>query len=116
MRNLNITSQNAIHPLPVMGILTHVAELAHHDMIYIYHKLQKGTKLTVQKDEDRFWDNDALAVYFGGFKLGYISKKTSGMIQRLIKEGSVINATVKGLSKEKFKPLSELDIEVHVMP
>ena len=79
MRNLQLATNHSA--LPQLGILTHVEELANYDMIYIYHQLQKGTELRIEKDDKRYWDENALAIYFKGFKIGYVSKQTSGMIQ-----------------------------------
>ncbi len=112
MRQLQINTQQA--SLPQLGILTHVDELANYDMIYIYHQLKHGTELTIQKDEQRTWDDNSLAVFYKGFKLGYVSKRTSGMIQKFLNQGNHISATIKTLSKEKYAPLKDMDIEIHV--
>ena len=112
MRNLQLTTQN--RNLPQLGILTHVEELANYDMIYIYHQLQKGTELRIERDEKRTWDENALAIYFKGFKLGYVSKRTSGMVQKCLNKGNYIYASIKSLSKQKYSPFTEMDIQIHV--
>jgi len=112
MRQLQINTQQPV--LPQLGILTHVNELANYDMIYIYHQLKNGTALRIEKDDKRTWDENSLAVFFKGFKLGYVSKRTSGMIQKFIKQGNHISASIKTMNKEKYAPLRELDIQMHV--
>lgn len=112
MRQLQINAQQV--SLPQLGILTHVDELANYDMIYIFHQLNHGAELTIQKDESRTWDENSLAVFYKGFKLGYISKRTSGMIQKFIKQGNHIYATIKSFNKEKYAPLRDMDIQIHV--
>lgn len=112
MRQLQLKTQQAA--LPQLGILTHVNELANYDMIYIYHQLKNGAELSIEKDDKRTWDENALAVFYKGFKLGYVSKRTSGMIQKFIKQGNHIYATIKTLNKEKHAPLRDMDIQIHV--
>lgn len=112
MRQLQINTQQAA--LPQLGILTHVDELANYDMIYIYHQLKNGISLSIEKDEKRTWDDNSLAVFYKGFKLGYVSKRTSGMIQKFIKQGKHISATIRTLNKEKYAPLRDMDIQIHV--
>ncbi len=112
MRNLQIATQPAV--LPQMGILTHVDELANYDMIYIYHQLKNGAELRIERDEKRTWDENSLAVFYKGYKLGYVSQRTSAMIQKLINQGKFIYATIRSLNKDKYTPLREMDIQVHV--
>lgn len=102
-------------PLPQLGILTHVDELTRYDLIYVAHKMSLGTELSIKKDEQRSWDDNALAVYYKNFKLGYVSQKTSEMIRRCLDRGKEIKATVKSLSKQRFLPTSEMDIQVYVL-
>ncbi|MCB9194816.1 MAG: hypothetical protein H6598_01145 [Flavobacteriales bacterium] len=101
--------------LPSLGILTHVDELSRFDMIYVAHKLSLGTELTIKKDEQRSWDDNSLALYYKGFKLGYVSKKTSEIIRRCMDKGKEIKAFVKSLSRQKFLPMAEMDIQIYVM-
>lgn len=101
--------------LPQMGILTHVSELTRYDMIYVAHKMQNGVELSLKKDENRSWDENALAIHYKGFKLGYVSKKTSQIVRKCLDKGKEIKATVKSLSKNKFAPTAEMDIQIYVM-
>lgn len=84
-------------------------------MIYVAHKMQNGVELNLKKDEQRSWDENALAIYYKGFKLGYVSKKTSELVRRCLEKGKEIKATVKSLSKQKFLPTAEMDIQIYVM-
>lgn len=107
------TSTN--QPLPKLGILTHVEELTRYDLIYVAHKMKNGVELMLKKDEARSWDENSLVIYYKGFKLGYVSKRTSMMIRKFIDTGKEIKATVKSLSKNKFLPTQEMDIQIHIM-
>ena len=77
MRQLQINTQTKQASLPKLGILTHVNELANYDMIYIFHQLKNGAELSIEKDDKRTWDENALAVFFKEFKLGYVSFLTN---------------------------------------
>ncbi len=100
--------------LPHLGILTHVNELSKHDMIYIYHHLSIGAELSLEHDRTRLWDKNAVAVFFKGFKIGYISNNTSELVCKQIIKGMKVIAKVKSLYKQKYMPLEGLDIEVFI--
>jgi len=107
--------QTTSHALPQLGILTHVEELTRYDLIYVAHRMHNGVELSLKKDENRSWDENALAIHYKGFKLGYVSKKTSEIVRKCLDKGKEIKATVKSLSKNKFLPTQELDIQIYVM-
>lgn len=107
--------QSIAQPLPQLGILTHVEELTRYDLIYVAHKMRNGVELLLKKDDHRSWDENALAIYYKGFKLGYVSKKTSEMVRKCLDKGKEIKATVKSLSKNRFLPTQEMDIQIYVM-
>lgn len=99
--------------IPTLGILTQVVELTSYDMIYIYHHLQKGGELMLEKDDTHIFDKNAIAVYFKGFKLGYISPKVNQLIASKMEHQTVI-AKVKNIKKQKYMPLTGLDIEIYI--
>ncbi len=112
MRQLKIQVQKST--LPNLGILTQIVELNKFDMIYIYHHLSIGDTLFLERDYNRLWDKNAICVFFKGFKIGYISSKTSGIISKQIDRGEKVTAKVKELRKQKYMPLNGLDIEVYI--
>lgn len=112
MRYLKI--QPAKETLPSLGILTQIEELTKHDMIYIYHHLTIGAELTLERDYDRLWDKTAVGVFYRGFKIGYISKKSSGIISKQIDKGNRVAAKIKTLYKQKYMPLEGVDIAVTI--
>lgn len=113
MRHLKI--QVPQNNLPSLGILTQIDELTKHDMVYIYHHLQIGSELTLERDYARLWDKTAVVVLFKGFKIGYISKKSSGIISKQIDKGHQVIAKIKTLYKQKYMPLDGLDVSVTVL-
>ncbi len=112
MRHLKIQPQQP--QLPNLGIITHISELSKHDMIYIYHHLKIGSELFLESDKARLWDKNAVAVFYKGFKIGYVSDNTSGLICKQLDKGLTILAKVKTLYKQKYMPLDGLDIEVFI--
>lgn len=112
MRHLKI--QVPQNNLPSLGILTQIDELTKHDMVYIYHHLQIGSELTLERDYARLWDKTAVVVLFKGFKIGYISKKSSGIISKQIDKGHQVIAKIKTLYKQKYMPLDGLDVAVTI--
>lgn len=115
MRQLQIPSSNTLIRSALhhnLGVLTHVEDLCAFDMIYIYHHLNPGDALELNRDHSNPFEQHRVEVYFKKFKLGYISEKSSSIISRLMDQGCILNAKVKSLSKNKYMPLSGLDIEI----
>jgi len=112
MRLLNIQQSS---PLPTLGILTNVVELPHYEMIYIYHHLQSGQPVELRREENHIFDRSAIAVYFKGFKLGYISNRINGLISQKIDAGKAVTASIRNITKQKYMPLSGLELELKVM-
>lgn len=110
MRQLNLFKKPS---LPSLGILTQVIELTSYDMIYIYHHIKKGDELTLQRDHNHIYDKNAIAVFYKGFKLGYVSPKVNQLIASKM-NNQAVKAKVKSIQKQKYMPLTGLDIEVIV--
>lgn len=112
MRHLKIQPQQT--KLPNLGILTRISELSKHDMIYIYHHLKIGSELHLERDRARLWDKNAVAIYYKGFMIGYVSDNTSGLICKQLDKGLNVSAKVKTLYKQKYMPLEGLDIIITI--
>ena len=111
MRLLKLNNQR---PLPALGIITSVVELSHYDMIYIYHHLKENAFLTLKRDYNHIWDKEAVAVYYKGFKLGYVSARSQKMVAKYIDKGDIVSARIRTVYKQKYLPLSGMDIEIMV--
>lgn len=111
MRQLKLFKKPA---LPSLGILTQVIELTSFDMIYIYHHIQKGDELTLERDYNHIYDKKAIAVFYKGFKLGYVSPKVNQLIASKMDNQLNVKAKVKSIQKQKYMPLTGLDIEIIV--
>lgn len=111
MRQLNLYKKPEI---PTLGILTQVVELTSYDMIYIYHHIQKGDELKLERDDVHIFDKNAIAVFYKGFKLGYVSPKVNHIISSKMDNLQSVRARVKSVKKQKYMPLTGLDIEVFI--
>ncbi|MFN3916483.1 MAG: HIRAN domain-containing protein [Flavobacteriales bacterium] len=111
MRQLQFQAVNENRVLP-LKLVTLVEALASYDMIYIYHHLYKGAKLQLKRDEDYPLNNQAVAVYFKGFKLGYLPEAAAKAVVKQMLSSNTAKAIVSGMCKNKYMPLSGLDVEL----
>ena len=115
MRLLNITPSRLEQSLPNLGILTNVVELSHYEMIYIYHHIHESCEVQLRREHNHVFDKNAVEVYFKGFKIGYISQKVNAIVAKKLDNGKRVIAKVKSIQKQKYTPLSGLDIELMMM-
>jgi hypothetical protein len=111
MRQLQFQTVNENRALP-LKLVTLVEALASYDMIYIYHHLHKGAQLQLERDENYPPNNQAVAVYFKGFKLGYLPETVAKAVTKQILSGNTAKAVVSGMYKNKYMPLGGLDVEL----
>ncbi len=112
MKTLAISTKNQLI-LPKMGIMTNLVELSRHDFIYIKDLLKGDDILYIEKDQNRFWNKEALAVFYKGFKLGYLNASIGKVVERLINKFGDIHVSVKNLPKSST-PFSGMDILIQV--
>ena len=115
MRLFDISKAIQPQKLPNLGILTNVVELSHYEMIYVYHHIQEKSEIELRRQYNHIFDKNAVEVYFKGFKIGYISQKINSIVAKQIDKGNRVFARVKSIKKQKYMPLSGLDIEVMMM-
>ncbi len=101
MNTLTITSYPK-HQLPKLGVLTQLVELSRHDYIYIKDKLKPGLELEIAQDHSRSWDLEAIAVFYKGFKLGYLSQSINRTVNRMIFNYGEVKIKVKSVHKTDF--------------
>ena len=112
MRTLAL-SNNQEMILPKMGIMTHLVELTKSDYIYIKDKLKTDDILTLEIDKSRFWEKDALAVFYKGFKLGYLNSSISKIVNKLIIRFGGVRVAVKNKPLSS-NPFSGIDIIIQI--
>lgn len=110
----NFSSSFQTNSLPQLGILTHLEELTKFDLIYCYHHIQLGSELTLERDYNRFWDENATMVFFKNYKIGYLSNKTASLIARHLNKGNLVKISVKNIHHNKFSPFQNLDVHITI--
>tara|TARA_B100001287_G_scaffold70393_1_gene58034 strand:+ start:42620 stop:42961 length:342 start_codon:yes stop_codon:yes gene_type:complete len=113
MKTLALTTKNQLI-LPKMGIMTNIVELSRHDFIYVKDLLKCEDVIYIKKDQNRFWNKDALAVFYKEFKLGYLNDSIAKVVNRLINKFGEINVTIKNLPKSS-NPFSGIDILIKLI-
>lgn len=94
----------------VINTLVKVEQLTSFDMIYVYHLLSIGTKLTLVKKGEKLNGDLVYKVMFNSFKLGYVTISSFSKI--MFREEEELDATISNLSKEKYLPLNNLELSV----
>jgi hypothetical protein len=113
MKSLALTKNTEIL-LPKMGIMTNLVELSRHDYIYIKDALKINEKLSLEQDSTRFWNKDALAVFYKGFKLGYLNVSISKMVNKLINRFGGVEVSIKSIPKNS-NPFEGMDIIIQIL-
>ena len=111
MKTLALSSTENI-VLPKMGIMTQLIELSRHDYIYVKHHLHENTPLVIELDKSRYWDENALAVFYKGFKLGYLNQ-SSKVVKKLMTKYGGVSAILKHKTSNSL-PFDGLDILIKI--
>ena len=112
MKTLAISNENKIG-LPKMGIMTHLVELTKHDYIYIKESINQEDVLRIEMDKKRCWDQNAIAVFYKGYKLGYLNNSMSLMINKLINRCYDFNVIIKN-KPSNLNPFDGMDILIQI--
>lgn len=90
-----------------------VEELMNHDMIYVYHHLNPGSVVDLKQEGSNLFGDPRYSVLYKGFKLGYVT--ISGMMRSFFEGEEAFQAEVAGVSKDKYMPIKELDIQIGLL-
>ena len=76
---------------------------------------KSGDEITFVEDASRLWDKKAIAVYFKGYKLGYLSNGIRAMMKRAFLNKSYSRGIIQFNSKTKVSCFNAVDlfIEIH---
>ncbi len=95
--------------LPKMGIMTQITELSRHDYIYIKHLLNENTPLIISEDKSRYWDKNALAIFYKNFKIGYLNPSIAKLVKKIMVKYGGITVELKHKSSNSL-PFESVDI------
>jgi len=93
-----------------VNLLAKVDQLSSYDMIYVYHLLSIGSKLSLTQTEHKLNGDLVYNVMFNTFKLGYIT--ISNFSKIILSNHLSLDAYVFSLAKEKYLPLKSLEISI----
>jgi len=104
----NILKRNPLNQLPNVQYIFTVSNLYKYDMIYIYHHIQEGIKVTLVRDDLKLGGNSSYSVYYRNFHLGsvFISPFFTAQYGNVDK----IEAEIANITKEKYLPIKNIDI------
>jgi len=113
MRNLKFDFQKQ-KMLPKLGINTSIAELSSYDFIYIKNKISSGSEIHFVEDFSRFWDSSSIAVFYKGYKLGYLTKGINHIVKKAIQKEVSFKGKIE-FNKKSNGLFSGVDllIEIH---
>lgn len=75
-----------------------VAGLQYHPGVHL--RLKNGDALRMVREPDNPYDANAVALYAGGIKLGYIPKKENTSLANLLDQNAVLHAKVERFDAE----------------
>ena len=76
-----------IQESPIAGFQFHGGEA-------IWPSLTVGKELTLTREPDNENDPDAVAIYLGDDKLGYVPRSENGVVANLLDQGEIVEASI----------------------
>lgn len=92
----------------VFNTVLAVEELSNYDMIYIYHHLKTGSKVVLEREGTNVKGDLRYKVSYQNFVLGYVT--ITGVLKSIYADSKFIESEIVGIEKQKFLPISGLDI------
>lgn len=112
MMNRLIKNLGVNNPLSLKTIVA-VEGLTNHDMIYVYHHIQRGSMVNLKSDGTNVTGDPRYSVKYRGFLLGFVT--LSGIMKSFFMEHNEMQAEIATISKDKFMPINRLDIQIGVV-
>jgi hypothetical protein len=91
----------------------HIAGFTYYDGLEVIEQLTLGAIVTLVSESDNPYDPDAVAVYFGGTKLGYIPRAKNSSASQLLYfgYGDILEARISSRNLEQ-NPESQFRITI----
>ncbi len=82
----------------------HIAGFAYYDGLDVIDKLQLGTPVSLVVESDNPYDPEAVTIYFGETKLGYIPKAKNSYVSTLLYFGheNILNAKINSRNLDEI--------------
>ncbi|MCK5538968.1 MAG: HIRAN domain-containing protein [Bacteroidales bacterium] len=89
---------------PVYLLTTYIAGFQFYNGKLVEKFFTKGAKLSLNIQEDNFYDENAIEVLFSGFKLGYIPRNNNPILANLSRYGKQLYAEITDFYPEIKSP------------
>lgn len=91
----------------------HLAGFAYYDGCACFGDLRIGTELCLRREPECKYDPDAVAIYYGEFKLGYVPAEANEMLSKFLDlgHGELFEARVNRLSPDSH-PAKQVGVTV----
>jgi len=85
-----------------------IHRIADHGLKNIYHHIQPGVRVDLVKEPSNKVDPNAIAIWFKGFKLGFIPRDLAPKVGEMLERKLSITAQIATIYKESYLPPSKL--------
>ncbi|SDE54833.1 HIRAN domain-containing protein [Riemerella columbipharyngis] len=90
----------------------HIAGLTYYEATSCFKKLKIGTKLRMELEEDNKYDPRAVAIYYKGFKLGFVPRTENRFFYKLLKTN---NHDIIDLHIQQIDPTEHPEQQIRVV-
>ncbi len=92
----------------------HIAGFTYYDGVLVFNKLKIGTELQLKAEPQNRYDEEAVAIYFGESKLGYVPESNNKALSVILNAGQdIFDARVQRVDK-KVHPEQQISVVVFV--
>lgn len=109
IKNTNIAANPALQK--IMLATDFIAGFKHYDGPEVETLLETGMPLQLNREPHNRYDKNAVEVYTGEAKLGYLPRNINHTIAKLMDQGIKIQAELKELNRDAF-PYGSVKVEV----
>lgn len=89
-----------------------VAGFSYYDGVLVFDKLKIGTELELKAEPDNKYDPLAVAIYYKGYKLGYVPRTSNYSLSKLLEAGHHIFETRVQYIDQTAMPEDQLGVVV----
>lgn len=94
----------------------YIAGLTYYDAPICFKKLEIGTKLKLELDEENKFDPRAVAIYYEDYQLGYVPRAENRIFYKLLKTGNgdILRLVIQQID-EREHPENQIRVVAHIV-
>jgi len=82
----------------------HIAGLEYYDALFVIKNIQAGDKLKLVVEKNNIYDENAVEIYYKGYKLGYVPRSANYSISQTLKNGwNIYETFAQRVDKKNLK-------------